>query len=306
MKKCFFSILLFLVLSFLCGCSFEGSGGADPDSEYLFYHIDETGTELVKVAYQPSVETTDAMIQDFMELLNSNEHGEDDISLLPEGVEITTHSVHKGVLNLDFSKEYLKMDAAREVLARAGVVKTFSQLSDIQYVKFQIDGSPFLDSNGKPIGIMNGDSFLENSGENLNSYQKADVVLYFASEDGEKLVPETRKVYFDKNVTLETVVVEQLIKGSKESSRDTMPSGTRAVSVTTVDQVCYVNLSSDFVQELLPLKEEIPIYSIVNSLVDTCGVKKVQISVEGVTDITYGESMQLDQFYEKNEKLVAG
>ena len=196
------------------------------------------------------------------------------------------------------------MDAAREVLARAGVVKTFAQLSDIQYVKFQIDGQPFLDSNQKPIGIMNQDSFLENSGENLNSYQETDVVLYFVSKDGEKLVKEERKVYFDRNVTLETVVVEQLLKGPRESAKPTLSSNVKVVSVTTVDNICYVNLSRDFVQDALPLREEIPIYSIVNSLVDTCGVKKVQIAVEGFTDETFGEQMHLDQFYEKNEELT--
>lgn len=296
--------LFFLVQVALTGCSFGEQGGKVPDSEYYFYHIDETKTELVPVAYTPSKETTEAMLQDFMKLLNGKEHGEDDISLLPEGVEIVTHSVHDGVLNLDFSKEYLQMDAAREVLARAGVVKTFSQLSDIGYVKFQVDGKPFLDSNKKPIGIMNEESFLESSGKDLNSYQTADVVLYFASEDGEKLISEERKVYFPSNVTLETVVVEQLLKGPKEAGNPTMPSTTKIVSVTTMDKVCYVNLNRSFLEEPLPLREELPVYSIVNSLIDTCRVEKVQLSVDGVTDITYGEQMDLDQSYKKNEELI--
>ena len=295
--------LLCLVIAGTTGCS-PADERHVPESDYYFYYVDETKTELVKTAYQPSRESTEDMIQDFMKLLNTREHGRKNSSLLPKGVEITTHSVHDGVLNLDFNQEYLEMDAAREVLARAGVVKTFAQLSDIQYVKFQIDGQPFLDSNQKPIGIMNQDSFLENSGENLNSYQETDVALYFASKDGEKLVKEERKVYFDRNVTLETLVVEQLLKGPRESAKPTLPSNVKVVSVTTVDNICYVNLSRDFVQDALPLREEIPIYSIVNSLVDTCGVKKVQIAVEGFTDETFGGEMHLDQFYEKNEELT--
>ncbi len=294
--------LFCLVLAVFSGCSIWEQESV-PESDYYFYYIDESRTELVKTAYEPARETTEDMIQEFMKLLNNREHGKKSISLLPEGVEITTHSVHDGVLNLDFNREYLEMGAAREVLARAGVVKTFAQLSGIQYVKFQIDGNPFLDSNEKPIGIMNNDSFLENSGENLNSYQEGNVRLYFASKDGKKLVREDRKVYFDRNVTLENVVVEQLVKGSRESAKATLPADMKVISVTTVDDICYVNLSQDFVQEMLPLQPEIPIYSIVNSLVDTCKVEKVQISVEGLTDITLGETMQLDQFYEKNEEL---
>ena len=295
---------IFPVLFALTGCSFLVKSRDVPDSDYYFYHIDETKTELVKVAYEPNRETTENMIQDFMQLLNSKVHGKNDISLLPEDVEIVTHSVHDGVLNLDFNRAYLQMDAAREVLARAGVVKTFAQIPDIQYVKFQVDSKPFLDSNQKPIGIMNEESFLQSSGETLNSYQEANVVLYFVSESGRKLVREERKVYFDKNVTLETVVVEQLLKGPKESANPTLPSTAKLVSVTTMDQICYVNFNKNFIEEALPLKEEIPIYSIVNSLIDTCRVDKVQLSIEGVTDITYGETMYLDQFYEKNEELI--
>lgn len=295
---------VFSVLFVLTGCSFLGKSRNVPDSDYYFYHIDETKTELVKVAYEPNRETTENMIQDFMQLLNSKVHGKNDISLLPEDVEIVTHSVHDGVLNLDFNRAYLQMDAAREVLARAGVVKTFAQIPDIQYVKFQVDSKPFLDSNQKPIGIMNEESFLQSSGETLSSYQEANVVLYFVSESGRKLVREDRKVYFDKNVTLETVVVEQLLKGPKDSANPTLPAAAKLVSVTTMDQICYVNFNKNFIEEALPLKEEIPIYSIVNSLIDTCRVDKVQISIEGVTDITYGETMYLDQFYEKNEELI--
>lgn len=298
-------VCLFLLIQVtLAGCSFWGQSDKIAESDHCFYHIDATETELVKVAYVPSKETTEAMIQDFMKLLNDKEHGEDDISLLPEGVEIVTHSVHDGVLNLDFNKGYLQMGAAREVLARAGVVKTFAQLSEIEYVKFQVDGKPFLDSNKKPIGIMNEESFLENSGENLNSYQTADVVLYFASDDGERLIQEERKVYFDRNVTLEAVVVEQLVKGPKDTGNPTIPSNTKIVSVTTMDGVCYVNFTRDFLEQPLPLREELPIYSIVNSLIDSCRVEKVQLSIDGVTDITYGEQMRLDRFYEKNGKLL--
>ena len=102
--------LLCLVMAGTSGCS-AGQGHV-PESDYYFYYVDETKTELVKTAYQPSRETTEDMIQDFMKLLNTREHGKKNTSLLPKGVEITTHSVHDGVLNLDFNQEYLKIGRA--------------------------------------------------------------------------------------------------------------------------------------------------------------------------------------------------
>ena len=65
--------LLCLVIAGTTGCS--AGRGHVPESDYYFYYVDETKTELVKTAYQPSRETTEDMIQDFMKLLNTSEHG---------------------------------------------------------------------------------------------------------------------------------------------------------------------------------------------------------------------------------------
>ena len=52
------------------------------------------------------------------------------------------------------------------------------------------------------------------------------------------------------------------------------------------------------------MQEEIPIYSIVNSLIRSGSVKKVQISINGDTGVTFRESMNLDRLYEWNEELI--
>ena len=57
---------------------------------------------------------------------------------------------------------------------------------------------------------------------------------------------------------------------------------------------------------MLSIQQEIPIYSIANSLIDAGNVTKVQISVNGETKLTFRESMRLDQLFEKNMELVEG
>ena len=53
------------------------------------------------------------------------------------------------------------------------------------------------------------------------------------------------------------------------------------------------------------MSENIPVYSVVNSLLDAVEADKVQITV-GTTDKldTFGEKMALYRFYERNDKLV--
>ena len=50
---------------------------------------------------------------------------------------------------------------------------------------------------------------------------------------------------------------------------------------------------------------EVVIYSIVNSLAELSDVNKVQISVDGKTNLAYKEVMPLSQIYERNLELVA-
>ena len=64
---------------------------------------------------------------------------------------------------------------------------------------------------------MTQETFVENSGKQINDYKYISMDLYFSDETGEKLKSENRALYYSSNVPLERVVVEQLIKGPQES-----------------------------------------------------------------------------------------
>lgn len=50
--------------------------------------------------------------------------------------------------------------------------------------------------------------------------------------------------------------------------------------------------------------ESIPIYSIVNSLIENTDVQKVQISINGETNRIFRESISFDTVFMKNKELV--
>ena len=49
--------------------------------------------------------------------------------------------------------------------------------------------------------------------------------------------------------------------------------------------------------------ESIPIYAIVNSLIENTNVKKVQISINGETNLIFRESISFDTIFERNKEL---
>ena len=50
--------------------------------------------------------------------------------------------------------------------------------------------------------------------------------------------------------------------------------------------------------------EAVPVYSIVNSLTGLPGISRVQILINGETDLVYRESIRFDTIFERNLDLV--
>lgn len=61
---------------------------------------------------------------------------------------------------MDFSKEYYDLTAAQEVLLRASVVRTLTQLDSISYVTFTVNSIPLVDSDDEIVGSMAADDLL--------------------------------------------------------------------------------------------------------------------------------------------------
>ena len=99
--------------------------------------------------------------------------------------------------------------------------------------------------------------------------------------------------------------MEELIKGpNAEGAYPTINPATKVANVTVKDGVCYVNLDETFLTQVYSVNSEVTIYSIVNSLVELDNVNKVQILVNGESQISYRESMNLNTTFGRNLDLV--
>ncbi len=301
LKKRLLSLFLACVLAAGCtGCSSSERTAVSDDAVYLFYLNDEENS-LYPVEYDGSV-TPDLLIAKLQE-----EPGDTDGQcVLPSDVQVQDVQLEDELLTLDFSKSYADMEKTREVLARAAYVRTLLQCPDVAQVQFTIDGTAAKDAAGTEIGVMDSNTFIENA-KQINSYQNVAIDLYFADETGTKLKIESRSIYYNTSKPLEWAIVERLIAGPKsDGSRAVIPTSTQIISVTDSDEVCYVNLTKAFITDAYDIDEQIPIYSIVNSICANCkGIKKVQFSIEGDTNMTFRQSMSLKKPYRLKQSLVA-
>lgn len=292
-----FSVLAVLIL--LAGCS--RSESEEETADYFMYYLSLDGNQVVENACEPEASQGEELIQEFAEKFNETPEKEDYQRLMAKDVEIEGWTLEDSTLTLKIRGPYESMSRPREVLVRAGLVRGFTQIPEVERVQITTENGELKDSSGNVIGPMTRESFVENAGKEINNYQYTTLTLYFANETGDKLVSETRSVYYSTSMPLERVVVEQLVKGpSEEGHYAVLSPDTNILSVTTSENIAYVNFDETFVNGTISVAQEIPIYALVNSITTNCPVQRVQFSINGESDVTFRESMKLNQFYEKD------
>ena len=300
-KKMERALLLFLLILAVMGCS-----GKDEKKEgQVFYVLTQNQNSIVALKTEITAADPKGQIDEYLQLLSKEQEDIKYRSPFMEGIHITDYTLEGNQLILCFSEEYYKLDTVREVLVRAAIVRTLTQVEGVDGVSFNIGDVPLLDSNQNPIGIMSADSFIENTGEEINSIQTASLTLYFANEQGDKLVTEVQKVHYNSNISIEKLVMERLIAGPKTSAAyPSIPSDTKLVSIQIKEGICYVNLDSGFQNNMLEVSANVPIYSVVNSLLEIPSISKVQISINGDNTVLFWDSVKLELPFERNMELV--
>lgn len=305
MKKWLGIICVLLFMFALTGCAGDGENANEQQNILQVYYINRDETSIRALEYD--MQETDSLkaVEELLEVLRNAPEEKDLKATLFAEVEIRSYMIIDSKLLIDFGDSYKQMSPTTEVLVRAAIVRTMTQIEGIQNVEFKIEGETFLDSAGIVVGAMTADQFIDNTGTEINAYEVATLKLYFANKEGTELVPVSQTVEYNTNISLEKLVIEQLIKGPTElDSYPTINPATKLINVTVTDGTCYVNLDQTFLTQVYTVNSEVTIYSIVNSLVELDNVNKVQILINGDSNVRYRESLSLNTTFGRNLDLI--
>lgn len=279
----------------------------EPEPGYQMYYVNKEETAVVSEAMEEPSGSEEEQLSQMIDLLQESPENPEYKRALPDTVSILDYRLEKGQLYLYFDSSYQKMSKVYEVLCRTAIVRTLCQLPQVDYVAFFINDQSLADSNQMPVGLMNAELFIENTGDQINTYNSVTLDLYFSNATGDKLVKERDNFNYSSNMSLEKLVVEQLIQGPvSEHAYPSIPPETKLLSITTKDGICYVNLSDGFLGQGYDVTEQVPIYSIVNSLSELSSVNKVQILINGETPRVYRESISFETIFERNFDILEG
>lgn len=300
-------ILVLLVL-FCAGCQRTTQLPEDTQEGAIkLYFLNSDGTKIVSEPYYPNAENGEALLQEMISALDTEPKQEGNQKAKPDTVIILDYSYStNGLVTLKFDVGYQSIIGTAEVLMRAAIIKTLCQLETVEYVEFYVNDQPLMRSNGRPVGMMKEEDFIDNTGSDTQFYQNAYVSVYYSNTDGTALVESNLKITYDGTISTEQLILNQLIKGPvEENMRVAIPEGTVVNKVVVKDGTCFVDFNEKFLEKRSDVSEEVTIYSVVNSLAELSNIYRVQFTINGETQKNY-LLLDLSGTFERNLDIIEG
>ena len=199
---------------------------------------------------------------------------------VPEGTTFDL-DIADGKARVDMSRQALNCaNAEQETLMVESVAQTLCQFDSVDEVSFLFDGQKRSKlTHGTDVsGAFNGNVINLESVETMAG--GGSVQLYFPSQTGRMLVPVTRTVFSDADVT--TAILE-LVKGPKADSglNKPLPDGCGLLGVNMDNGVVTVNFTKEFMQAVQGETGVQTLRAIMFTAAQFPGVKQVKIAVEG-------------------------
>ena len=289
-KKYVLTGMLLMLLAVLTGC---GTREPETGKKISVYYVNTAETKVEVHDQYLNTKTPEEQLEETMTFLSTTPEKLEYKAPFDMGFQVLDYEVEDGKLVINVDKAYSDLSVTTEVLVRADVVRTLTQLSNVKYVTITLEGSQLYDNAGELVGWMNAEQFINNDGNEINTYELVKVKLYFANADGDKLIAAYREKHYSTNTPLERFVVEELIAGPSGQIEGLYPvinPETKIINILTKDGICYVNLDSSFLTVVNNVSTEVAVYSIVNSLVELDNINKVQILVNGEVPSTFSNS----------------
>lgn len=201
---------------------------------------------------------------------------------LPEGTRIDL-DIADGRARVDLSKEALGCTSAeQETLMVQSVVQTLCDFDSVQEVSFLFDGQKRskLTYGTDVSGVFSGGCVNMESVETMATAGTSRVQLYFPAASGRMLVPVTRTVFSDADVT--TAILE-LAKGPRQDSGLTapLPKDCGLLGVSMKNGVVTVNFTKEFIAAAEAENGIQTLRAVMFTAAQFPGVKQVKIAVEG-------------------------
>ena len=135
-KKCIllFGVLLFVLLS-ACGQQKDSGNG----KAYKVYYVNHDETGVIFNEYVTETTDRNELLQEFLGQLATGSEKLEYKAPLSGTFELLDFSFSEDQLILNFDENYRQQPVITEILVRAALVRTLTQIDGVDYVAFQVN-----------------------------------------------------------------------------------------------------------------------------------------------------------------------
>lgn len=161
-KLCKIFLLCLAVSTLMAGCrSKKETNDQSNQKGTAIYYTNNEVTKLVSEKQNIKLEgTQEQKVKILLNRMRQTPKSQKMRSVLTKRIMINRVSVNTNIVEIDFSTGYKRISENRDLICRAGIVYTLTQLKGINYVSFSVSGEPMLDTDGTAIGALGKDSFV--------------------------------------------------------------------------------------------------------------------------------------------------
>ena len=302
-----------MILTMITGCGQKKQEATTQEqlgkNQIYLYYVNHDRTDVVKKKYSlKEQDDLSAQVKEIIGQLAGAKPTTEYQSSIPEGISYTSCNTENrhGRIEVSFNVAYSAVDADTLLFFKASVVKTLLQLPLVNSVTLTLTDLANSDPDTATVSEnFDQDSFTLSFGGEKGYKQTGTIILYFANETGDSLKEYRKKIEISNTTSLDRLVMESLIEGpDREGYQKTLPANTTIRNISVKDGICYVDLSDEFYNTDNTLKNDIVVYSIVNSLVELPTVSKVQFLKNGEKQQYFKETMEFDGLFERNLDLI--
>ena len=240
-RKNIIALLVLLILFTAASCGRSSGTKAPEEGLFQIYYLDKTGTELYPVAHRAEKQenSREELIAELLDCFLHVPNEADAISAPGEQTEYLGFRLDGTLLYVYFDAQYGELKKERLMLCSAALTRTLCQIPGVDHVGIYSGDQMLRSREGTPLGPFAANDFID-SVSNVNNYETVELTLYFSDASGKMLTGETRTVTYRVDTPLEELVVEQLLAGpGREGSRPVFADGTRLLSLSVNDNICY-------------------------------------------------------------------
>ena len=158
--SCIVAILLVMQLV-SCSKTNKKDTSTVEDDGYRIYYINKNSTGLVYDSYKTDTKDTALLLEELLQRMGTDSKKYGAKKVLGETILVKETTISDNQLSLNFDSNYTNQPKINEVLTRADIVMTVTQIPGIDDVEFTVSGQPLMDSYEKPIGLMSASDFID-------------------------------------------------------------------------------------------------------------------------------------------------